>query len=255
MFLKSLQHNVSYGKKIRGLCFINAYEALATKSEFEENMEKVNCLAWCIEIFGSYALVYDDIMDGSETRRGRKCWYKVDGVEMSAINDARMLEYGMFLLLKKYFADESYYMKIVELFHEIKLITSIGQLQDLKMSKSCVDTFSVSIYESLVINKTSYYSFFMPVAMAMIMANYKNPKTSNQVKNILFKIGLLFQVQDDIIDCFGDPQDTGKIGTDIQDGKCTWLAVKAMKLANEKQKNIILFNYGCKGENNKIMFG
>lgn len=46
------------------------------------------------------------------------------------------------------------------------------------------------------------------------------------------------------MDCFGDPEVTGKIGTDIQEGKCSWLAVVALQRANPTQRKIMEENYG-----------
>jgi len=51
-------------------------------------------------------------------------------------------------------------------------------------------------------------------------------------------------VQDDYIDCYGDPEYTGKIGTDIVDGKCSWLIATALTMANEEQLETLRKCYG-----------
>ena len=177
-------------------------------------------------------IIDDDIIDGSITRRGGKCWYKMEDVGLSAINDAMMIENGIYYLLKKYFKNKEYYQDIVDLFHEVSFITTLGQLQDIKASqKMDLNLFTMERYKSIVANKTAYYSFYLPVALAMYMSGFgKDPEVFRQAKTILLEIGNFFQVQDDFIDCFGDSSVTGKLGTDIIDGKCTWLAVVALQV-------------------------
>lgn len=66
-------------------------------------------------------------------------------------------------------------------------------------------------------------------------------------------MGHFFQVQDDFLDCFGNPEVTGKVGTDIQDNKCSWLAVVAMQRANAEQKQIMIDSYGQSGMNTETI--
>ena len=59
-------------------------------------------------------------------------------------------------------------------------------------------------------------------------------------------MGVYFQAQDDFLDAFGSHEQIGKIGTDIQDNKCGWLVVQALKRCDDSQRKIIEENYGKK---------
>lgn len=244
-FARVLQYNVPQGKKNRGLAAVLAYRMLAKSSDLTpENIRRAHYLGWCIEMFQSVFLICDDVMDGSQTRRGQPCWYKVDDVKLTAVNDALMIDSAIYYVLKKQFGDEPYYNKLVEAFNEIKFITTVGQSLDLQSAKLDVTQYTMDLYKSIVSHKTAYYTFYLPVALAMHMTGFNDPEVFRQTKTILLEIGRFFQAQDDFLDCFGDPAVTGKIGTDIEEGKCTWLAVVCMQRASEEQKDIMKECYG-----------
>ena len=92
--------------------------------------------------------------------------------------------------------------------------------------------------------KTAYYSFILPVRLAFILANVQDEAAMDFANEVLLEIGEFFQIQDDFLDFYGDPQVTGKIGTDIQDNKCSWLIVNALKLASPEQRTKLQENYG-----------
>ena len=92
---------------------------------------------------------------------------------MIAINDSFYLEAAIYQILKKYFRSESYYVDILELFHETTLQTVIGQGLDLLTAEDEVvdfSKFSMRRYDAIVKWKTAFYSFYLPVALALHMA-------------------------------------------------------------------------------------
>lgn len=111
-------------------------------------------------------------MDSSETRRGQPCWYRLDDVKMIAINDALMIENCVYFILRKYFSDLPCYIKLVELFHETMMITTIGQSLDLQTANNDVNCFTMDRYKAIVDHKTAYYTFYLPVALAMHLAGW-----------------------------------------------------------------------------------
>jgi farnesyl diphosphate synthase len=251
-FAKALQYNVPRGKKNRGLVTVLAYKTLVDQNQLTpENLRKAQYLGWCVEMLQSVFLITDDIMDGSKTRRGQPCWYKLEDVGMIAINDGLMIENAIYYILKKNFENTDYYIKLVELFHEAMMITTIGQSLDVQTANKDVTSFTMDRYKSIVEHKTAFYTFYLPVALAMHMAGYTDPEVFRQVKTILLEMGYFFQVQDDFLDCFGNPEITGKIGTDIKENKCTWLSVLCMQRATREQKEIMKECYG-KNDADKI---
>lgn len=59
--------------------------------------------------------------------------------------------------------------------------------------------------------KTAYYTFYLPCAIGMIYAGVKDPASYRLARDICCRIGEFFQIQDDYLDCFGDPKVIGKV--------------------------------------------
>lgn len=224
---------------------------LLDKPLSEEEYFSAAALGWMTELLQAFFLVSDDIMDSSITRRGKPCWYRQEGVGMIAINDAFILESGIYTLLKKFFRSHPAYIDLVELFHEVTYQTELGQLCDLLTApedKVNLDNFSMTKYQFIVIYKTAYYSFYLPIALALYQLNLATPKNLKQAEDILIPLGEYFQIQDDYLDNFGLPEHIGKIGTDIKDNKCSWLVNQALEIATPEQRQILEENYGQKDD-------
>jgi farnesyl diphosphate synthase len=208
-------------------------------------------LGWLTELLQAFFLVSDDIMDASHTRRGNPCWYRRPAVGMIAINDAFLLESSIYILLRKHFRTHPAYGDFLELFHETTYQTEIGQLCDLLTApEDHVDlaAFSPAKHSFIVIYKTAYYSFYLPVALALHYLQLATESNLRQALEILIPLGEYFQVQDDFLDAYGAPEVIGKIGTDIQDNKCSWLINQALERASPTQRTVLDECYGRKDE-------
>lgn len=202
----------------------------------------------------AYFLVADDIMDNSITRRGQPCWYRVPKVGLVAINDGIILESCIYRILKLHFGKHPAYVELLDLFHEVTHQTSHGQLLDTTTAPiGTVDLsrYTLETYMRIVTYKTAFYTFYLPVACGLHLSGVKNPQAFELSSKICIAMGQYFQIQDDYLDCFGDPEVIGKIGTDIEDNKCSWLVVQALLRADKDQKKVIEENYG-KNEESKV---
>ncbi|KAK5623250.1 hypothetical protein CRENBAI_017320 [Crenichthys baileyi] len=246
-------YNVTGGKKNRGLSVIGSLRELLPPSQLtQDTVQRALMVGWCIEMVQGFFLMGDDIMDGSVTRRGQLCWYKKDGIGLDAINDIFLLEASVYRLLRRHCRTQPYYVHLLELFNEITFLSELGQALDLMtaapLGQIDLSLFSMQKYKAIVKYKTAFYSFYFPVAAAMYMAGIYSEEEHNNAKQILLDMGEFFQIQDDYLDCYGDPVVTGKIGTDIQDNKCSWLVVKALEVMSTKQRTELEACYGRKDE-------
>lgn len=181
-------------------------------------------------------------MDRSITRRAKPCWYKLEDIQASAINDAIMIYSGIYQILKEHFSHMDCYTELVDLFHETAFTMILGQVLDTKSQKQDVLSFTMEQYKTSAIYK-SFYGH-LSIACALHLAGYTSPEIFQQAKEIFTEIGYLFQTQDDFMDCFGDSSETGKIGTDIPDGTCTWLSAMCVQRSTDAQKKIMKENFG-----------
>lgn len=242
-----IEYNIKGGKMTRGLAVLKGVRCLKPALLEHENMCFRFCaLGWCIEWLQAMFLMADDIMDNSPTRRGKKCWYTVEHIKLTAINDCLMLEALLFRLLRLYFKGTPYYIQLVDLFHEVGYETTAGELCDLMTESAAqeLSSFTMEKYKHIVKYKTSLYTFYLPVACAMICSGIKDPALFHTARRLCCLLGEYFQIQDDYLDCYGDPEVIGKVGTDIEDNKCSWLVCQALAHADEKQLATLKENYG-----------
>ncbi|KAI0682172.1 isoprenoid synthase domain-containing protein, partial [Cerioporus squamosus] len=230
-YKRNLDYNVPGGKLNRGISVVDSVEILKGRKLSDDEYFKSALLGWCIELLQAFFLVSDDMMDQSVTRRGQPCWYRVEGVNYIAINDSFMLEGAIYYLLKKHFRTEPYYVHLLELFHDVLIDLITAPEDHVDLSK-----FSLAKHQKIVIYKTAYYSFYLPVALAMYTCGIPHTPSNDPyelAQSILIPLGEYFQV-------------LGKIGTDIIDDKCSWCINTALALATPEQRKILDENYGRK---------
>lgn len=125
------------------------------------------------------------------------------------------------------------------------MITLMGQA--LEFTNFCntldLDKFTMDLFTKIASYK-GCIMFVLPMKLVMHLVGIKNKELHKEATEMGLKIGHLYQVQDDYLDCYGNPEILGKGDNDIKEGKCTWLAVNALERATPEQRNIMQECYG-----------
>lgn len=106
-----------------------------------------------------------------------------------------------------------------------------------------LNLFTEEKYKKIVKYKTAFYSFYLPVALAFMLAGIYEEVGLETARAILIPMGEYFQVQDDFLDCYGSPEVIGKVGRDIEENKCGWLVVQALNRCSPEQRALLQENY------------
>ncbi|KAM7256462.1 hypothetical protein ACFE04_012203 [Oxalis oulophora] len=241
---KMMDYNIPGGNLDRGLSVIDSYKMLTGEQEVpDEQIFLLSALGWCIGWAQAYFHMLDDMIDFSRARNGQPCWYRVYKVRMAAANDAILLRNHIARILKTHFRKHAFYVNLVDLFNEVEFHSATGKMIELTGKERDITEYSLPLYRRIALYKTAYYSFYFPVACALLVSG-ENLDNHVDVKDILLEMGVCLQVQDDYLNAFGNPRIVGETGTDIEDHKCSWLVAKALDICSEEQKIILRENYG-----------
>lgn len=208
------------GKRLRPIL------VLMTSEIFEESYEKAMNAALAIEIFHNFSLVHDDIMDDAPLRRGKKTVHEKWDINTGILS-------GDAMLINAYQLFESYegetFKELAQLFTKTAIEVCEGQQYDIDFELR--EDVTINEYIKMIEYKTAV---LVGAAMQMgaIVANASEDCKSS-IYNFGRLLGIAFQLQDDYLDAFGDPETFGKqVGGDIIENKKTILYLKTLEFAN-----------------------
>jgi geranylgeranyl diphosphate synthase type II len=198
---------------------------------FEEITEETWQLAIAVELFHNFTLIHDDIMDQAPLRRGLPTVHAQHGVNTAILAGDVMLIRAYEYLNK---IGSPRLSPVLHLFNQTAREVCEGQQLDMDFESQ--DQVSLDQYLRMIELKTSV----LLAASLQTGAMLGGATQRNQEKIYEFgrKLGLAFQVQDDYLDAFGDPEKFGKqVGGDILANKKTFLLIHALETADGQQRN------------------
>ena len=213
------------GKRIRPRLCLTAYSLF--KDSFSE---EILAPASAIEVFHSFTLIHDDIMDKADVRRGVPTVYR-KWDENTAILSGDVMSIESYKLIAK--APAAVLPQVLSLFSQTAAEVCEGQQYDMDFEN--MQHVPMDAYMKMIGLKTAVL-----IACAAKMGAIIGGASQEQCE-LLYKygydLGLAFQVADDWLDTFGDPKVFGKaIGGDILNNKKTWLMIKALEKASDSEK-------------------
>jgi len=196
---------------------------------FDGNIEDSYQSALGIEMFHNFTLLHDDIMDDAPLRRGMDTVHEKWGINAAILSGDVMFVQAF---VKVTSCKTEYLRPVLDLFNITAIEVCEGQHLDMEFETR--EDVTIPEYIEMIKLKTSVL-VGCALKLGAILAD-ASKKEADLIYNFGLNLGIAFQIQDDILDIFGDAALFGKqVGGDILANKKTYLLIKALETANENQ--------------------
>ncbi|WP_456471596.1 polyprenyl synthetase family protein [Methanocaldococcus sp.] len=216
------------GKRIRPYLSILVYKLK------KDDVKDMLPAAISVELIHNYTLIHDDIMDNDEIRRGKPTVHVVYGEPMAIL--AGDLLYAKAFEAVGDIEDSKKAHEVLKVLAKACVEVCEGQAMDMEFEKYWP---TVEEYMEMIRKKTGAL-IEASAEIGSIMADF-NREEREAIKEYAKRIGLTFQIQDDILDLIGDKEKLGKpVGSDIREGKKTLIVIHAINNLDEDKKRRLL---------------
>jgi len=229
---KNLYEPIQYilslgGKKLRPVL------ALLSTDAFGVDYKKALDVALAIEVFHNFTLIHDDIMDDAPLRRGKGTVHEKWNTNIGILSGDAMLILA-YQYLENY--EPTIFKKLTQLFSKTGIEVCEGQQLDIDFETR--NDVSIDEYLKMITLKTSVL-VASALKMGAIIANVPEDE-AQKMYDFGLNLGVAFQLQDDYLDAFGNPETFGKqVGGDIIENKKTFLYLKALELSDQTEKQVL----------------
>lgn len=223
--------------------------ALMSCQLFDAPAEKALPVAYAIEIFHNFSLVHDDIMDEAPLRRGQPTVHHKYNINTGILSGDVMLIYAYEYLLKT--DNKKIQPELIRIFNQVAIEVCEGQQMDMNFEQR--NDVTIPEYLKMIEFKTAAL-----IGGALELGALVGGASAQDARHLAAfgrNAGIAFQLQDDWLDAFGDPDKVGKKpGGDIAQNKKTYLILKALEIADPSmQKELMqLLSDTPKDEESKI---
>ena len=212
------------GKRVRPVLMLLAYNL------YKDDPLRIMTQAIGLETYHNFTLLHDDLMDNADMRRGHATVHKKWDANRAILS-------GDTMLLQAFERIEACEVdKVKDVFYTFLITTyEIGEGQQFDVEFETRNDVKEEDYIEMIRLKTSVL-LACAVKIGAILAGASKEDQENLYK-FGEKIGLAFQLQDDLLDVYGDPKVFGKnIGGDIMSNKKTYMLINALNLSNDAQR-------------------
>ncbi len=216
------------GKRIRPVLMLMAYNL------YKEDVESIMSNAVGLETYHNFTLLHDDLMDRADMRRGMPTVHKKWNDNTAILSGDAMLILAYKLMCQNSSANPP---KALDTFTEATLGVCEGQQYDIEFEQR--NDVKEEEYMEMIRLKTSLL-LACALKIGAQLAGASETDTQH-LYNFGEKMGLAFQLQDDLLDVYGDPAVFGKkIGGDILCNKKTFMLINALNMCNEEQHKALI---------------